>query len=175
MLQLFPATGDVFVSLLSLTYFALVYNIKKSPKDGIVMLKPEILSPVGNVHMLEAAVRAGADAVYLGMGDFNARRNAQNFDRGAFADALRYCRVRGVRTYMTLNTLISDGEFERAFSDVVFAYENGKFVQKAKVDFGKTFENIRGLYIGEEFYLVSDNTLCVYNINDFSKVAEIKI
>ena len=89
------------------------------------MLKPEILSPVGNVHMLEAAVRAGADAVYLGMGDFNARRNAQNFDRGAFADALRYCRVRGVRTYMTLNTLISDGEFERAFSDVVFAYENG--------------------------------------------------
>ena len=70
---------------------------------------------------------------------------------------------------------MTDYSYDTTSYYMIYSYENGKFVQKAKVDFGKTFENIRGLYIGEEFYLVSDNTLCVYDINDFSKVAEIKI
>ena len=89
------------------------------------MTKPEVLSPVGNEQMLQAAVRAGADAVYFGMGNFNARRNARNFDRAAFAQAVRYCHVRDVRVYLTLNTLVSDEEVCRALSDAAFAYENG--------------------------------------------------
>jgi len=57
-----------------------------------------------------AAVQNGADSVYLGFGGFNARRNAKNFNRDEFIRALEYCRIRGVKTYLTLNTLASDNE-----------------------------------------------------------------
>lgn len=70
----------------------------------------EILSPAGSDESLTAAVRAGADAVYLGAGRFNARRNAANFDDGALAGAVAYCHVRGVKVYLALNTLVSDSE-----------------------------------------------------------------
>ena len=55
--------------------------------------------------MLLAAVRSGADAVYLGLRDFNARRNADNFGSLELRAAVEYCHVRGVRVYLTLNTL----------------------------------------------------------------------
>lgn len=86
---------------------------------------PEILSPVGNRAMLEAAVRSGADAVYMGMSDFNARRTAVNFGKDEFRDAVEYCHVRGVRVYLTLNTLVSDDELPRALETAVYAYEVG--------------------------------------------------
>lgn len=70
---------------------------------------------------------------------------------------------------------MTDYSYDTTSYYMIYSYENGKFVQKAKVNFGKTFENLRGLYIGEEFYIISDDTLYVYNISDFSKVAEIKI
>ncbi len=89
------------------------------------MKRPEILSPVGNREMLEAAVRAGADAVYFGMSDFNARRNAQNFTNEEFCEAVAYCHVRGVRAYLTLNTLVSDADMQRALRQAAFAYESG--------------------------------------------------
>lgn len=89
------------------------------------MFKPEVLAPVGNWAMLEAAVRAGADAVYLGMGNFNARRGAENFSKETFSEAVQYCHVRGVRVYLTLNTLVSDEEFEDALSAAQFAYSMG--------------------------------------------------
>ncbi|MBR6739919.1 MAG: U32 family peptidase [Clostridia bacterium] len=81
----------------------------------------EILSPVGDRDTLEAAVRSGADAVYMGMREFNARRNAKNFDREGFAEAVAYCRVRGVRVYLTLNTLLSDRELGSAVDTAAFA------------------------------------------------------
>ena len=74
------------------------------------MALPEILAPVGGEEQLLAAVRCGADAVYLGPKDFNARRNAANFDEEALCRAARYCRTRGVKLYVTVNTLILDGE-----------------------------------------------------------------
>lgn len=74
------------------------------------MTVPEILAPVGGQEQLLAAVRCGADAVYLGGTDFNARRNAANFDENALADAARYCHARGVRVYVTVNTMLLDGE-----------------------------------------------------------------
>lgn len=70
----------------------------------------EILTPAGSREALTAAVRAGADAVYLGFSEFNARRNAQNFDEDALVDAVRYCKARNVRVFLTLNTLVSDQE-----------------------------------------------------------------
>ena len=77
-------------------------------------MKPELLSPAGSPEALRAAVQNGADAVYLGWGDFNARRSAKNFSDEEFADALRYCHLRGVRVFLTLNTLLTDRELPRA-------------------------------------------------------------
>ena len=70
----------------------------------------EILAPAGGMEQLTAAVRCGADAVYLGVGNFNARRNAENFAGGGLERAVAYCHGRGVRCHVTLNTLVTDGE-----------------------------------------------------------------
>ena len=58
-----------------------------------------------------AAVQSGADAVYMGFGAYNARRSAKNFTEEEFAQAVRYCHLRGVRVYLTLNTLLTDRSF----------------------------------------------------------------
>jgi len=70
----------------------------------------EVISPAGSPEGVIAAVQNGADAIYLGFSDFNARKRATNFTPDEFGRALEYCRVRGVKTYLTLNTLASDGE-----------------------------------------------------------------
>ncbi len=75
--------------------------------------KAEILAPCGSSEALKAAVRAGADAVYFGTGDFNARRNADNFQGDAIFSAAEECRLHGVRFHITLNTLMGDGETEK--------------------------------------------------------------
>ena len=77
-------------------------------------MKPELLSPAGSPEALRAAVQNGAGAVYLGWGDFNARRSAKNFSDEEFAGALLYCHERGVRVFLTLNTLVTDRELPRA-------------------------------------------------------------
>ena len=74
----------------------------------------ELLAPAGSMEAVAAAVQNGADAVYLGWGDFNARRNAKNFSEEEFAAAVSYCHVRGARVYLTLNTLLTDRELPRA-------------------------------------------------------------
>ena len=74
----------------------------------------ELLSPAGSPEAVIAAVQNGADAVYLGLGDFNARRGAKNFTKEEFEKAVRYCRIRGCKVYITLNTLVNDREIERA-------------------------------------------------------------
>ncbi len=85
----------------------------------------EILSPVGNREMLHAAVRSGADAVYLGAKEFSARRNAENFDSEELKNAIEYCHIRGVRVYLTLNILIKDNEMGDAFSLALTAQNLG--------------------------------------------------
>ncbi|MDO5444431.1 MAG: DUF3656 domain-containing protein [Eubacteriales bacterium] len=74
----------------------------------------ELLSPAGSPESVIAAVQNGADAVYLGFGDYNARRGAKNFTLDEFEKAVRYCRVRGCKVYVTLNTLVNDREIENA-------------------------------------------------------------
>ena len=71
---------------------------------------PELLSPAGGKEALIAAVQSGADAVYMGFGAFNARRSARNFSDEAFRAAVDYCHLRGVKVYLTLNTLLTDRE-----------------------------------------------------------------
>ena len=87
----------------------------------------ELLSPAGSPEAVVAAVQNGADAVYLGLGGFNARRGAKNFSEQEFADALRYCHERGCRVYVTMNTLVGDRELEQAA-------ELGRFVSDAGAD-----------------------------------------
>ncbi len=74
----------------------------------------ELLSPAGSPEAVVAAVQNGADAVYLGYGDFNARRGARNFSEEEFAEAVSYCRIRGCKVFVTLNTLVSDREMDAA-------------------------------------------------------------
>lgn len=85
----------------------------------------EILAPAGSMESVIAAVRSGADAVYLGTKDFNARRNADNFDYSELKNAVDYCHKHGVKVHLTLNTLISDGELDDAQDAVRLACEAG--------------------------------------------------
>lgn len=77
------------------------------------MQTAEILAPAGSRDALVAAVSSGADAVYLGIGDFNARRNASNFSLTDLESVIEYCHIRGVKVHLTLNTLVSDAELPR--------------------------------------------------------------
>lgn len=74
----------------------------------------ELLSPAGSMEAVAAAVQNGADAVYFGYGDFNARRGAKNFTREEAAAAVSYCRLRGCKVNLTLNTLLTDRELPGA-------------------------------------------------------------
>ncbi len=75
--------------------------------------------------MLHAAVAAGADAVYLGMGEFNARRNADNFDEHTLAEACDYAHLRGVRIYVAMNTIVLPGELESAVDQAKLCWRIG--------------------------------------------------
>ena len=85
----------------------------------------ELLSPAGSPESVIAAVQNGADAVYLGLGDFNARRGAKNFTDEEFRKAMRYCRVRGCKVYVTLNTLVGDREMQAAVDAARLASDEG--------------------------------------------------
>ena len=85
----------------------------------------EILAPVGNYEALCAAVRSGADAVYFGMKDFSARRNAENFSEEEMVSGIKYCKRRGVKTYLTLNIAIKQNELASAFEVAKKAYFSG--------------------------------------------------
>ena len=85
----------------------------------------ELLAPAGSPQALMAAVQNGADAVYLGFGDFNARRNAKNFSEEEVAAAVSYCHMRGVKVFLTLNTLLTDRELPAAAQVVAKASDMG--------------------------------------------------
>lgn len=85
----------------------------------------ELLSPAGSPEALTAAVQAGADAVYLGVGPLNARRNAKNFTLDTLAEAVAYCHLRGVKVYLTLNTLVTDRELAQGAETAARASEAG--------------------------------------------------
>ncbi len=92
----------------------------------------ELLAPAGSWESMVAAVRTGADAVYLGAGQFNARRHAQNFSiqdtsdaTPSLAQAVAFCHARDVKVYLTLNTLVRDRELPDALHLAKSACECG--------------------------------------------------
>lgn len=89
------------------------------------MGKIELLAPAGNVGALHAAVRAGADAVYLGLEAFNARRGADNFTVETLKQACDFAHLRGVKIYVTLNTVVLPGEVSRALECARQAWRAG--------------------------------------------------
>lgn len=78
--------------------------------------KPELLAPAGGPEPFYAALAAGADAIYCGMGSFNARRKADNFTDDAFETACRAAHLAGARVYVTVNIVIKDEEMSEALS-----------------------------------------------------------
>ncbi|MEN2775085.1 DUF3656 domain-containing U32 family peptidase [Acetivibrio clariflavus] len=96
------------------------------------MDKIELLAPAGDWESFLAAVENGADAVYLGGKLFNARQFASNFDIERITEAIRYAHVRGVKLYLTMNTLMSDNELlegVRFFKEAYLAGIDGVIVQ----------------------------------------------
>ena len=85
----------------------------------------ELLSPVGDFECLKAAVQNGANSVYFGADIFSARAFATNFSLEKLEKAIQYAKIRGVKTHLTLNTLVTDTEFESAMNVAKKAYEFG--------------------------------------------------
>lgn len=92
-------------------------EIKTNEKNNRIKV-PEILAPAGGMEQLIAAVRSGADAVYFGSKNFNARRNAQNFGDESLKEAVTYCHIRSVKVYVTLNTLVFDREMNDLLNEI---------------------------------------------------------
>ena len=85
----------------------------------------ELLAPAGNMAALHAAVAGGADAVYLGLETFNARRGADNFTLVTLREACDFAHLRGVSIYVTMNTIILPDEVGEALECVRQAYRAG--------------------------------------------------
>lgn len=87
--------------------------------------KPEVLAPAGSLESIYAAVRCGADGVYVGGKLFSARANAVNFSDEELAEAVKYCHLHGVKIYRAMNTVICDNEVEEFCNEVKFSAEAG--------------------------------------------------
>lgn len=81
----------------------------------------EILAPAGSIEVMTAAVRTGADAVYLGGARFSARAGAANFDNEQLKAAVEYCHARDVKVYLAVNTLLLENELPAALEFVRYA------------------------------------------------------
>jgi putative protease len=92
---------------------------------NIYMTKVELLAPVGDWNCLKAAVQNGADAVYFGVEQFNARMYAANFNVEDMKQVIDYCKLRNVKTNLTLNTLLENCEFDNAVDLAKEAYKAG--------------------------------------------------
>ena len=85
----------------------------------------EVLSPAGSIESFFASINGGADAVYLGLDKFSARKNAQNFTANNLPFYVDYAHILGVKVYVALNTLIKDSELEEFFEYAKFCYQTG--------------------------------------------------
>ena len=92
---------------------------------GGEIITPELLAPAGSSEALHAAIAAGADAIYLGGRRFGARHFAPNFSDDILADAVSYAHIRGVKIYITVNTLIHDDEIPELLEYILFLCATG--------------------------------------------------
>lgn len=85
-------------------------------------MKVELLAPAGSFEAMEAAVRAGADAVYLGGQKFGARAYADNFDQEQMIQAIQFAHLHHKKLYLTVNTLLKNREMEKELYDYLAPY-----------------------------------------------------
>ena len=85
----------------------------------------ELLAPAGNINIFKAVIEAGADAVYVGGSMFGARAYANNFDEEELLYAIDYAHLRGVKVYLTVNTLLKNDEIEKLYDYLLPFYERG--------------------------------------------------
>ena len=131
--------------------------------------KIEILAPAGGPEAVTAAVANGADAVYFGAPSFNARIYAKNFTIDEFATAVKYCKQKGVKTYITLNTLVTDREIKEALRIADFACQlgaNGLIIQ----DLGLSQIIRRNL---PQIELHASTQMAVYNLAGAIEIKEL--
>lgn len=98
--------------------FIVERKYKQVPNKNI-----ELLAPVGSMESLYAAIQNGADAVYLGGKVFSARKYASNFDYDELKEAVIYAHLRNIKVYVTVNTLIDNGELDEILEYVNFLYD----------------------------------------------------
>lgn len=121
----------------------------------------ELLAPAGNPAAFYGAVKAGADAVYLGSNRFGARAYAENFTEEEITECIRYGHIMGCRLYLTVNTLMKEDELKELYSHVLPLYEgglDGVIVQ----DFG-AFRLLKESFPGLELHASTQMTLCSSN------------
>ena len=129
----------------------------------------ELLSPVGDFECLKAAVQNGANSVYLGADNFSARAFASNFNINELEKAIQYAKIRGVKTHLTLNTLVTDTEFESAMNIAKKAYEFGIDAIIVQ-DFGLAMALMRAF---PDLPIHASTQMTVHNLNGALKLQEL--
>lgn len=85
----------------------------------------ELLVPAGDMECLKQAIHNGADAVYVGLKSFGARKFARNFDNEEIKEAINLCHLYDVKIYVTMNTLVKDNEVEEFLNQIEFLHKSG--------------------------------------------------
>lgn len=85
----------------------------------------ELLSPAGEINAFKSAIENGANAIYMGTSSHNARIMANNFSVEEYIECIHYAHMRGVKVYLTLNTLVYDNEIESAMKLLIQLYSHG--------------------------------------------------
>lgn len=128
----------------------------------------EILAPAGNFENLKTAILSGADSVYFGLGNFNARRNAKNFSTfEEVKEAVDFCHLRGKKAHVTLNTLVYDNEIEKLIEEV-------EMINKAGFD-AIIVQDLGVINILKQISHVplhASTQLSVHNVSDAKKLKE---
>ena len=133
------------------------------------MNKVELLSPAGDMDCLISAVQSGADAVYFGAEQFNARVNGKNFGQEELVKAIEYAKLRNVKTHLTLNILIKNNEFEEALKLVEFAYNSG--IDAIIVQDLGLARKIIELFPGLEVH--SSTQMTIYNLDGVKEIEKL--
>lgn len=133
------------------------------------MNKVELLSPAGDMECIISAVQNGANAVYFGAEDFNARVNGKNFGKEELVKAIEYAKLRNVKTHLTLNILIKNNEFEEALKLVEFAYNNG--IDAIIVQDLGLAKRIIELFPNLEVH--SSTQMTIYNLDGVKKIKDL--
>ncbi len=135
------------------------------------MKKVELLAPVGSYDAMVAAVQNGADAIYLGGKSFGARQYANNFGRKELIEVVTYCHIRGVKVFVTVNTLVLNEEFKELAEFIDFLYSidvDAVIIQDLGV-----LRYIRNNY--PDFELHSSTQMTIHNLEGIKLVKELGI